>query len=1114
MRLEDGLSAPRASVRVLKRALLDAQATEGVEVKAGDTVAETVAARTPNLTDDERRALRVVSYERDAEHVIAPELWHRVKLKPGAFLVITDPPAGGAFRSILQIVVAVAALALAGPLGGMVGTALGIGATAGGALVAAGIGIVGNLLVNALVPVRDSLGDERPSPLYTLEGFKNQPDIGGPVPLPVGLRHRYAPKYIVPPYIDVEDDKIFMNAVFCCGYAPMKRWNERIGDRALSRFDSRTYQVEYRGFMKDDGTVDVSPFTIVRETVVQRGQNITLKYREDGIDEEDEGPRSEPTLLQTEPDTMWWKGILSFPQGLNRRGDKGSLGAYNVDIEIKIRPVTPGNDADWTLVENISINRRTINPFYTELGPYEVPDGFRGAYEVSFWRMSSEGTGGDETAQCDIIGIQSIMEEYPINQPIDCPFAMVALRIQATNQLKGTLDEYNLELASLIDAWNHETEEYDQFKETGNPADWYRRLLTMPQNAKRIPPSHLFEDEIRDWHDHCRTNDLEFSRVYDYEISLDAAIRDVCAVGRAVPRTTGGLRGVSIDRRKDPLTAFPLTPHNTWGFEGKREFKENDTHGFRMKFRDRTNDFKTAIREVIRPDLPDGVEATNFQEIEPPGITHPKQIYIEGFKRWLEVIHRPDAYTNNIDIQSRLLQHGDLGAISHRLIHQAQRSGAVVAVRGNVVAISEDVDMAGENDYAVKFQRIEEVGGGDAVTKVLVRSVKTVAGTSRLLQLTGSGELPEVGDLAWFGRSSMEDMLAVIQNLEPNDDLNARLTLVDQANQIFDILDDLVVPPWSSRVGSILPNDDSPPPRPVVKRILSSRSVYGRDETMQKDPRRVVAYVAPGIGLPKAAMFQVRHRKESEAEWTLSDWLPFAAGSLTIDDVYKKGDDIRVAVRARTRLLIDSDWSDARSHVVGSADLPGPIATDLAVDRYEDGRMSYWWLPPADVVTKARLYYGPASADEIEEMTPLHSGYLTAAPYEVTKPTAPGNYKFAVVLEAEDGTVGDPAFAAFDIPNIGKPWALQDFTATAQGSTIRFVGVANGDDPWIYRIQFRIGPSFDTAEIVGQPRADAGDERRSSTTKTPGTYQCWGVAVNRLGEPSLTPSGPSPVTIV
>lgn len=1046
MRLDDGLSAPRASARVLKRALFDGRETESVEIKAGDTVAEAVAARTPNLTDEERRSLRVVSYERDAEHVIAPDLWHRVKLKPGAFLVITDPPASGAFRSILQIVIAVAALALAGPLGGVLAGALSISAAAGTAIAAAGLAAVGSLLLNLIVPLPKGLDNDSPSPLYTAEGFKNPLNVGGPIPLPVGLRHRFAPPYMVPPFIDVEDDKIFLTAVFCCGYAPARRWNESIGDRLLERFDSRYWTLEARGFADDEGDVDNSPFTIVPETVIQRGQQVSLLYREAGVGEDEDGPRALPTIMETEPDTTRWKAILSCPQGLYRRSDKGSLGSYNIDLRIRTRPLTPDNSAEWELVENFSIVRADISPFYFEI-EYNVA-GDRGAYEVDFLRMSAVGTGGDEVADCQIIAFQSILPEYPINEPDDAPFAKIGLRIQATNQLKGTLDEFNLEVASLIPAWDEATETWVPKQETGNPANILRWLYTMPQNAKRIAANRVFEVELLDWRQHNNANDLKFSRVYDYETSLDAVIREVCAVGRAVPRMTDGLRGVSIDRPKAAATAFPLTPHNTWGFEATRSYKESDIHGWRIKFRDRTNEFKTAIREVVRPDLPVGVEATNFQEIEPPGVTDPTQAYVWGYKLWLEVLHRPDTYTRNIAIQSRLLQHGDLCAMSHRLLHGAQQSGRVVSVIGKLVTLSEPVEMEAAKSYGVKFQRIEEIAGGLGRSKVVSWGVETVPGETRVLKLVGSGDLPEEGDLAWFGRESIEDVLAVVQNIEPNEDFNARLTLVDQAPQIFDILDDLVVPPWSSRIGSILPPDDRPPPPPVIKRIMSGRGVYAKDETATDEPRRVVTYVKPGQGQPKATQFKLRHRKVGTTDWTDTPWRGMQANAFALNSAYDKGDFIEMQPRGRTPLAVESSvWGDIVQHSVGASDPDGPEATDLDVEFDDDeGTVTYSWKTPNDT-DRARLYYGPAGVTTVAEMTKLHTGYLTSSPYVSTKPSAAGAYKFAVLLQDEDNIYGDLVLEDFSVDAPPAPPKPEDPLLEPTSPTSATVSCRAGDFP-------------------------------------------------------------------
>lgn len=253
MRHEEAMSAPRASVRVLKRALIDKEETKEVEVRAGATVDEAIRLKCPSLRDAELDALRVVLYERDAEHVIEPAKRRRVRLKPGAFLVITDPPAGGGLRSVLQIVVAVAALVVAPYLAPGLATAFNISTAAATALAAGVVAMAGNFLINMLFPPPEQ---KKASPLYSIDGWQNPLNLDAPVPLPVGLRHRYAPPFAVPPYLEIQNGKAYLNAVFCPGYAPLQLWNEKIGDRLMERFDPRFRQQEYRGFVKSDGSVD------------------------------------------------------------------------------------------------------------------------------------------------------------------------------------------------------------------------------------------------------------------------------------------------------------------------------------------------------------------------------------------------------------------------------------------------------------------------------------------------------------------------------------------------------------------------------------------------------------------------------------------------------------------------------------------------------------------------------------------------------------------------------------------------------------------------------------------------------------------------------------------
>ncbi len=1012
------------AVNVVLRSLIETEDTSAIQIPPGASVAEAVRLKTPSLTDVERAALRVVSHERSGGHVIDARHRDRVKLKPGALLVITDPPAGGGLRQILSIVVSVVALAVAGPLG----AALGFGAF-GTALLGGALAFAGNFLVNLLVPVKTP-DQKKPSPLYSVQGFKNPLNIDGPVPMPVGLRHRFAPPYAVPPYIDVQNGKIYLTAAFCPGYAPMALWKERIGDRLLTRFDERFYQVEYRGFLID-GVVDTSPFSLVTETVIQTEQQIRLTHRDDGVGEEDEGILSEPTSLFTAPDTARWKVIFSFPGGLvHYSKKKGKKGVATVDVRIRQRPVTPENDAPWTVIEaEFRTRRKDKDPFFIEY-EHEITEGEggRGAYEVDFLRLNNDDETNRDSSVIEIVAFQSILPEYPINQPADTPFAMVAVRIKANNQLKGTLDEYNAEFASLIEALNPATGLYEPMKETGNPADWYRRIKTMPQNAKAIGFDELNAEELIDWHAHNAADELMFSRIYDYEVSADAALRDVCAVGRAVPRLTNGRHGVAIDRPKDPETAYPITPHNSWGPEGHRAYKDLP-HAFRIKFKDRTNDFRTAIREVVRPDFVG--DPTLFEEVEPAGVTDPTAAYIWCFKLWLELLHRPDDYTRNLDWEHRQLDIGDLVALSDRVLVKGVQSGRVVTVNGRIVALSEPVSMTAGKDYAAKFRRIVK-DGDDSHAVALLRGVQTAEGETRTLLLTGAGETPEEGDLVWFGEAGFIDVLGVIQHIEVSEGERGRLTIVDQAPQIFEALDALVVPPWSSRVGDVLAPDTRTPPSPEIARVLSDDSVYEDDEPVLDTPRRVVAYVEQGHGLPLAAAFKLRHRLVGASTWSETGWTLFAAGVAQIEGIYAKGQQIELQPLGRTRLGVESAaWGPTFTHDVGENDVAGPSVSFFGATRLAAGLNQFVWTSSdpsatAEVRCKATASLPggwEALSDEAQFslLAPLHTGVLTGSPWLNEEPVAPGEYLIGLRLTSGEGDAGAPATELYEIADPEEP---------------------------------------------------------------------------------------------
>lgn len=1072
MRLDDAMTAPRVTswqpdlVTVLRINEFSGAETKSVTVEPGRTVLSYVQELTPGLTDEDRKLLRVTLHERGREAQLLDVLgWHLTKLKPGAFISIRlpVPENGGILRSILQIVVAIAAYTIGTAIGGPLG-----------ALAAAAFAFGANYLINALIPIKDGIKDNKPSPTYSLEGFKNANDPDGPVPFVVGGRHRYPPKYIVPPIPRIVDGKMYVSCAFVCGFAPMKRYKEKIGDRLLDRF--KKIEIEYRGFMDDEVAFDTSPFSIVRETFIPQGLDIELRNKEDGAKEGDDEYDAEPTSLFTAADTTRWKVIWQFPEGLFRTTEKkGKKRSREVRIRIRERPVTPTNDAAWTVLESgFKIEKSKSRPFFME---YERSEDFaeRGAYEIEFLRTSNDDEDDRHHSVLKIVSFQSVLPEYPINQPAEAPFAMVAVDMMATNQLQGNLDEYNLEGCQLIDALDPETDEYVPFQETANPADWYRHILTMPIRAEPLTLADLNDGEIRDWHAHNVEHDLTFRRVYDYEVDLEDALDDVCQVGRAVKRPSEGLWGVSIDRRKDTLKAEPLVPHNTWGFELSRTYRKL-ADAWRIKFKDELNDFRDAERIVPRPGFVGTPQL--LEELEPPGITHPDQIYVYGVWRWLNITERPDMFGCSQDWESMTLQHGDLTLVTNPMLNQRTASGRVAAIMGPVIVLDEPVEMDAGEDYLIFFRKVVEFEG-KGLTQILIRSVRTMPGATSSVTLVGEGDLPEPGDIFGFGPALGLVEECVVQSVENDEKGDARINVINYAPQMFDMLDELVIPPYSSRVGDVLPDDTRPPPIPAIFSMDSSTEVYDDDETPSSSPRRVVIAVEAGSGLPAAATLQLRHKKSTEGDWrTPIIQQSVSQPTFTLNTGYAVGDTIVVQPKALSRLGIPSEWGEERSLLVGSDDTAGPDLTSFTATANADGTVSFAWAS-SEPWTEARIRHTAGTTGTYDTMTPAHAGFLTSSP--VTLPTvyAAGARRFAIQLVNEDGDPGDPAYYNEPIAAEAAPGLPEDFQFTLDAGKAKYSARPATDDT----------ATYDLAFYRGTPAQAVGDatfiDKRISPANTP-----------------------------
>lgn len=122
-----------------------------ITVEAGETIENLIRKALPGLSSADYDSLRVTLVTNDNMSVIDRHYWGGLKPKPGVRLVIRLVPGKDALRSVLSLVVTVAASALAGPFAGALGFASGsVGYAVSSSLFTLGVPAVGSIQVDAL----------------------------------------------------------------------------------------------------------------------------------------------------------------------------------------------------------------------------------------------------------------------------------------------------------------------------------------------------------------------------------------------------------------------------------------------------------------------------------------------------------------------------------------------------------------------------------------------------------------------------------------------------------------------------------------------------------------------------------------------------------------------------------------------------------------------------------------------------------------------------------------------------------------------------------------------------------------------------------------------------
>nr|WP_319388200.1 phage tail protein [uncultured Cohaesibacter sp.] len=873
-----------------------------VTMPVGSTISDMIAVALPGLSEADHNLLRVSLVNDRGMMVISRQCWPVTRPREGTRVVIRIVPAKNTLRSILMVVVSIAAIVVAPYLAGALGFAAGTtGYSIATGLITAGLTALGALLVNALIPPT-ATPDQKTN--YQISGWKNRvPGKDDVVPWICG-KHRYAPPFAASSYTEIVGDHQYIRALFTFGYGPVLLDDFRIGDTSLAEFDE--VEIEVRDGREADDPITLYPRQVIEEPV---SVELIRPYQRDDDGEilKNEDTEEKRIVRQTASNAASASVILAFQNGLFSVNGDGDYKSLTVDIRIRQRLY---GAVDWTEVTTLSISAKKREAFFRQ-HTWDLPS--RGRYEIEVTRMTDERTSNQLSDKCTFAGLQSIRPEYPIN--FSKPICLVALRIKATYQLSGALDNFNALAQREMPVYSEGTWSDGA---SSNPFSAFR--LALEGNHIPFPASttDIDLDALASGYDFCTDKGLKFDYVFEEPVTFGDMLTTICAAGRATPRHDGVKWSTVIDR-PDGTVIDHLSPRNSSDFKWSRIYFEAPD-GFRMSFKDATNDYKTAER--IIPWIGHTGPVNKAEDLPLIGKTDPYEIVVAATRRMYELTYRPDTFSCIQSGAARVATRGDLVKGSYDVLTRTQVASRVKSVSDYLIELDETITMDAGQSYGIRFKVYSYDAEENETISSVTSEVRTQVGNWNTIIVKDKSDMPMVGDVVHFGPLANIDLSLMIKGIEPAEDFACVVHAIAAAPIIDELTDAIVVPEWNGIVGEEI---DSAVVTPAVPRITYVAS--GLDGTGDANGLSVLVEVGTGSAAI-VTTFAIETKLTADSVWTTTA-IPVANGGSDITG-YMSGNSVDIRVRAAALGGAVSAYTSTVTVVIGSADPVLPSALDSA----------------------------------------------------------------------------------------------------------------------------------------------------------------------------------------
>lgn len=422
-----------------------------------------------------------------------------------------------------------------------------------------------------------------------------------------------------------------------------------------------------------------------------------------------------------------------------------------------------------------------------------IPFPSAGDYEIRFRRISPDVDLDTETNRVYFTSSKA----YRFTRPVTATgLNGFALRMQATEQLNGAVDQFNYIGTSIVPDYSPWLDDWSVSRATRNPASLYLYVLRGAANAKPVPDSQIVWDKFVEWWEYCTDRGYTCDLPVDYDTSVEDVLQLIAASGSASPDLIDGKRSVVIDRAGKDIVQM-VTPRNSWGYSGNMIYPKLP-HAFRVTFRNEQRGYLSDER-IVYTDGYDASNASLFEELQLPTCTNPDLAYRHARRYLATAILRPETHSFSMDFENLVMTRGDRIKFQNDIpligIGYARIKDIIPNSSGDIESIVLD-DIITFPETGTFFVRVRFDDGSQ-----LYREIYGTIGDTHVItfvQPLDPVDTPAIGNLVGVTTAGGELDL-IVKSITPQTDETARIVCVNYAPEIFDA-ETGTIPPFESNI--------------------------------------------------------------------------------------------------------------------------------------------------------------------------------------------------------------------------------------------------------------------------------------------------------------------------